>query len=948
MDFQKIEEKWKKKWEDSAIFQSEPDDRKKFYITVAYPYPSGGMHVGHVRTYTVPDIVARFKRMQGYNVLFPIAWHVTGTPIIGAVSRLKKREKKQIDVFKNVFGLMENDFKKMQSPMEYARFFIDNFYVKGMKDLGYSIDWRRQFTTNDPHYKKFIEWQHGILYSKGLQKQGLHPVKWCLQDKNPVTTHDILEGEDAEIQEFTLLKFKYGSDYLVAATLRPETIYGQTNLWVKPDTEYVKVRVGKETWIVSRVAATKLEHQKKNVSVIGKVKGKSLLGKYAIAPGIERSIMILPSEFCDPNMGTGIVTSVPSDAPYDYIALYDLQKNKNLATKHGLNYEEIKKIKPIPIISTKEYGDLAGLKICIKMGITSQKDTAKLDEATKKVYKAGFHAGKMTQQTGDWAGMPIMKAKELIKKDLISKGKADVMYEFSEPVVCRCGGMVVVANTQSWFIDYTNKKWNDQTKQCLKMMKIVPTSTRRDYEHTIDWLQQWPCIRNYGLGTPLPQDPKFIIEPLSDSTIYMAFYLIAHKITGYPSDKLKKEFFDYVMTSKGSASKVAEITGIPAQDLEEMKASVSYWYPMDWRTSANDLIQNHLTFMIFHHTAIFPLDMWPKGIAVWGMGLMEGGKMSSSKGNVVLIRDAIKLYGADTVRFFLMSSVEPWQDFDWRAAEVEKYKARVSWFYNKVLSLSKKAKQGEITLIDKWLLSEVHKIIKDTTKSLEGFQTRKATLECFFRMSDVIRWYERRAHVMNKDAIDETLWTWVKLMTPFTPFAAEELWEQLGMNPNGLDFVSVAEWPKHNNAYIDEKLNNMEGVVKQTMDDISVVRKLVKKKTKKVNVYVAPEWKRAVYDSILKNVDLSQPNKVIQQIMKNPEARKQGNDAVKFAQNVLRSAGQLKEVLSEDEEYLALKGSEKFFTDEAKCDVKVIRATQSKSERAKRSEPGKPGIEVVV
>ena len=199
MNFKKIEEKWQKRWEEAKIFEAEPSEKKKFYITVAYPYPSGGMHVGHLRTYTVPDVIARFKRMQGYNVLFPMAWHVTGTPIIGALKRLKAREKKQLYVLKEVYHMTDSELESIEKPMDFARYFIDNHYKIGMRSLGLSIDWRREFTTNDEHYSKFIEWQYLTLKKMGLIKKGLHPVKWCLNDKNPVTTHDLLEGEDADI-----------------------------------------------------------------------------------------------------------------------------------------------------------------------------------------------------------------------------------------------------------------------------------------------------------------------------------------------------------------------------------------------------------------------------------------------------------------------------------------------------------------------------------------------------------------------------------------------------------------------------------------------------------------------------------------------------------------------------------------------------------------------------
>ncbi|MBW1839793.1 MAG: leucine--tRNA ligase, partial [Deltaproteobacteria bacterium] len=582
MDFKKIEEKWQRRWKEEKIFESDPDKRKKFFITVAYPYPSGTMHIGHVRTYTVPDIISRFKRMQGFNVLFPMAWHVTGTPIIGAVNRLKEKEKKQMDVLKNVFKVSDKDLRGMQTPMGFANYFIDEHYRAGMQKLGYTVDWRRQFTTNDPHYNRFIEWQHGILYDKGLEKKGLHPVKWCLNCKNPVTTHDILEGEDADIQEFSVLKFplstgKHKGKNLVAATLRPETIFGQTNMWVRPDVDYVIARVGKEDWIMSKESAEKLPHQKKNVEIKGKVKGEQLIGEYLKAPGVKDPVIILPSEFVDPAVGTGIVTCVPSDAPYDYVALRDIQNDSKALKKYKLP-KKVKDIKVIPIIETPGFGDMAGVKIVEDMGIKNQNETEKLDDATKKVYKLGYHTGKMNSNCGKYSGMSVEKAKELVKKELLKSGKMDSILEFSEPVTCRCGHPVVVGKTETWFIDYGNKNWKAKAKKNVKSMKNLPEPSEAEFYKTIDWLDKWPCVRNFGLGTKLPQDQRFMIEPLSDSTIYMAYYLLAHRVKEYKPEQWTKSFFDYVMLEKGSLTKVSKETGIPEKELKEMKKEVQYWY----------------------------------------------------------------------------------------------------------------------------------------------------------------------------------------------------------------------------------------------------------------------------------------------------------------------------------------------------------------------------------
>jgi len=932
MDFKKIEEKWQKRWEEERLFESDPDNRKKFFITVAYPYPSGTMHVGHVRTYTVPDIVSRFKRMQGFNVLFPMAWHVTGTPIIGAVNRLKEKEKKQLHVLKNVFGVSDKDLKGMMTPMGFANYFINNHYRAGMQKLGYTIDWRRQFTTNDPHYNRFIEWQHGILYKKGLQKKGLHPVKWCLNCKNPVTTHDILEGEDADIQEFSLVKFQYKkkNQFIIAATIRPDALYGQTNMWINPDVEYVIAEVGKERWIVGKETIDKLNNQKIEAKVVGKIKGIDMIGGYCKGPIVDYKIMILPTRFIDSSVGSGIVYSA-LETPVDWIMVKEMQEDKKFCKKYKIDPKKIAKIKPIPMIKVPGMGKDLGGEILKEFNVTSSKQEEALDEAKKEIYKRVAHTGVMREICGKYAGMKQSKAKDLINKDLIKKGLVDMLLEFSEPVRCRCGHSVVVGKTDTWFIDYGNKKWKEKARKNIKNMTNVPEPSETEFYKTIDWLDKWPCVRNFGLGTKLPQDQRFMIEPLSDSTIYMAYYLLAHRVKDYKPEQWTKSFFDYVMLEKGSVAKVSKETGIPTKELTEIKKEIQYWYPLDWRCSALELIPNHLTFMVFHHTAIFAEKNWPKGIASWGMGLLEGGKMSSSKGNVVLASDAIKEYGADTTRLFLFSSVEPWQDFDWRKKEVKQYKERLIKFYSRVLQLSRKGKERKETLIDKWMLSEMNSIIQKTGDSLEGFQTRKAALECFFRMSDSIRWYERRSPEMNKAVLKEVLEKWLKMMSPFVPHTTEELWEKLGKE--GL--CSTSSWPKADKKRIDKRLDMMEEIVKQTHDDIKEIIKLVKKKPKTINIYVSPRWKFALYEKAIRMAGKS--DNIIAVLMKSDLGKKMGKDALKFAQAIQKNIGDLKQLLKAEDEVKILKDSIPFLKKEYGCNVKVFAPGESDSNKARRA-----------
>ena len=142
---------------------------------------------------------------------------------------------------------------------------------------------------------------------------------------------------------------------------------------------------------------------------------------------------------------------------------------------------------------------------------------------------------------------------------------------------------------------------------------------------------------------------------------------------------MNDQFFDEIFLNLKSDSENSY--NISPELTKEMKDEFNYWYPLDWRLSAKNIVGNHLSFHIFHHSAIFPRDKWPRGIVVFGMGLLEGNKMSSSKGNIVMLEDAIETYGSDVIRLFLMSSAEPWQDFDWRENEVKGISKRLDWFF---------------------------------------------------------------------------------------------------------------------------------------------------------------------------------------------------------------------------------------------------------------------------
>src|ERR671930_2313328 len=250
-----IEEKWRQRWDQQKIFQSDADfARRKYFITVAYPYPNSPQHIGHGRTYTLADTHARYMRMKGYNVLFPMGFHYTGTPILGMSRRVASGDKELIETFRKIYHISDQIIEGFTEPVRIANYFHNEIKL-GMKEMGYSIDWRREFTTIDKAYSKFISWQFRTLLKKGLIIQGSHPVGWCPKDENPVSQHDTIGDVEPDFNEYTVVKFRSGDFVIPAATLRPETLFGVTNMWVNPDVEYVQASVDGEKWIISKEAA---------------------------------------------------------------------------------------------------------------------------------------------------------------------------------------------------------------------------------------------------------------------------------------------------------------------------------------------------------------------------------------------------------------------------------------------------------------------------------------------------------------------------------------------------------------------------------------------------------------------------------------------------------------------------------------------------------------------
>jgi leucyl-tRNA synthetase len=846
-----VEGKWQKRWRDSKLFDSEPEEGKeKFYIIFAYPGVSGYLHVGHMRGYTYTDVIARYKRMKGYNVLFPVGSHASGNIAIAFARKIERGDEDHIEYLR-ANGCPEVEIPKLTDPQEVVRFFNDVYVNEYWRRFGFSADFRRFTCTVFEDYKRFIQWQFRQLKEKGLLIQKEYYSEFCPVE-GPVAVDpsetDIQRGGRAEKLEYTLLKFRMDDCYLLAATLRPETVFGQTNFWANPGTTYVKAKVDGETWIISRECAEKLKWQKDSVEVTGELNGRDLIGKKCRTPYIDKDVLVLPASFCEPDVGTGLVTSVPSDAPIDWMALKDLAGNEEECAKYGLKTEDVKAIQPVAIIKTKGYGDHPAVEICDEMGIRDQTDS-RLEEATKVIYKAGFHSGVMNENCGKYAGMTVAQAKDAIRDEMIGLGIADVMYDLSEEVLCRCGERVLIKKIDDqWFINYGDEDLTRKSIAQAEGMGIYPKEYGDNIKNVLEWFKERACVRmGNWLGTRFPFDEKWIIEPISDSTLYPSYYTVSKYVNSgdIKPEQLTDEFFDHVFLGRGSAREVSDSTGIDVKRVEKIRSDFEYWYPLDMNLGGKEHMTVHFPVFLMNHVAILPEKDWPRGIFTnWWITWKGGMRISKSKGGAVPIPNAAERFTVDGMRLYYTHIASPFVDVEWDEDKVQLARDKLERIHNLIDDVMKL--DGQASPIDKWLISRTNSRLKTIEVAMDSYELRETVNEIFYGIESDIRWYLKRGGE-NRETLREVLDVWIRLMSPFTPHLAEELWERIGKKP----FVSIADYPTAKEENIDRLAEESERYLISISDDISEILKVTKIKPKNIYIFTANGDQRNIFEVAL-------------------------------------------------------------------------------------------------
>jgi leucyl-tRNA synthetase len=884
--FRKIEQKWQERWAEAGIFRaSEDPGRKKFYVLEMFPYPSAaGLHMGHIRNYSMGDAFARFKRMQGFNVLYPMGYDAFGLPAENAAIKSKVHPKKYTE--EAIAGIKRNQMA-----------------------LGLSYDWTREIATCRPEYYRWNQWFFLQMLRNGLAYKKESPVNWCPKCRTVLANEQVEAGKcwrcgskvgvksleqwffriteyaDELLKDLkkldwpesikamqenwigrsegTLVYFpiKGSKERIPIFTTRPDTLYGVTFMVYAPEHPMVMklVKGTKHEDEVKKFVRKVVIEDRFSRTDEDKEKEGLYIGKHAVNPLTNDEIPIYIANFVLPDYGTGAIMAVPAHDQRDF----------QFAKKYGIPIKVV--IKPHhfdldPKDMSRAYTDSG---VLVNSGkFSGMTNTNVMDDITEYLEKKGWGKKTVQYKLRDW----------LISRQRYWGTPIPVIY-------CdKCGAVPVPENE-------------------------LPVLLPEDAEFT-------------GKGNPLANTPSFVdtkcpkcggkarretdtMDTFMDSNWYFLRFCSPHE---------KESAFD--------------------------RKAVGYWMPVDQYIGGAEHAVMHLLYARFFTKVLRDLGLVDFGepfTRLFNQGIVykDGHKMSKSFGNVVTQEEITESYGIDTARVFLLFVASPDSQLEWNEEGV----IGAYRFLKRVNSLagSSGSGRGSLNNSDRHMASRMHRTIKSVTECMEGLKFNLAIGSLMAFMNDIQRYMEDP----NKKVLHEAVEALLVMLSPFAPHTAEELWEKSGRK----GFVSVQEWPAADEGKIDPRLEIMEGLLEQTREDIRNVLKLVGKKPGKMRVYVSPVWKHEVYNEILGMA--KEPGKIVPEIMKGPHGKKHGSHALKFAQSLARNAMAMRRVLTQDEEFSALSENVKSLEKEFGCTVEIIRADTDRSEKALRAEPGKPGIEVI-
>ena len=734
-DFTAIEQKWQRKWQEEKTFAARTGetDKPKFFGLVEFPYPSGnGLHVGHARPYTAMDVVARKKRMDGYNVLFPIGY--------------------------DAFGLPTENFaiKNHIHPAKVTHDNIANFR-RQLQMLGYSFDWDREVNTTDPSYYKWTQWIFLQLYKHGLAYKTSMPVNWCTSCKCVLANEEVVEGvcercgspvirkeksqwmlritqyaqrliddldgldfiERVKIQQKNWIGRSTGAevtfkstagDDIVVFTTRPDTLFGATYMVLSPEHELVKrwlesgaLRNAADVTAYQAAAASKSDLER---TELNKEKtGVKLDGVRGVNPVNGREIPIFISDYVLATYGTGAIMAVPAHDDRDW----------EFAKKFGCEIIEV----------------VSGGEDVQKAAFTAKDETGIL------VNSAFLN------------GLTVKDAIPAVTKWLEEKGigKAKVNYKLRDWVFSR----------QRYWGEPIPMVWCDkcgwvplpEDQLPLLLPEVESYEPTDDGESPLSKMTDWVNTTCPCCGGPARRETDTMPQ-WAGSSWYFLRYMDPHNDTALASPEALQD-----------------------------------WSPVDWYNGGMEHTTLHLLYSRFWHKFLYDIGVVPtrepyQKRTSHGMILGEGGeKMSKSRGNVINPNDIIDQYGADTMRTYIMFIGDFEKAAAWSANAVKGCKR----FLDRVWNLCEMDHQGED--YSQANLAAVHRTIRKVSEDIEAMKFNTAIAALMALVND---FYANGASRGDMKAL-------LLMLSPFAPHLCEEQWEVMGFAAETGKMISQSAWP---------------------------------------------------------------------------------------------------------------------------------------------------------
>ncbi len=759
-NFKTIEEKWQKQWEDNKTYRVEEDESKeKYYVLEMFPYPSGRIHMGHVRNYSIGDVIARYKRLQGFNVLHPMGWDAFGLPAENAAQ--KNNSHPAIWTYSNI---------------EYMRI--------QLRQLGLSYDWDREIATCDAEYYQWEQLLFIEMFKKGIVYQKINTVNWCESCQTVLANEQVIENccwrcdqlvqprkmngwffkitdyaeellDDLDslpgwpekvstmqrnwIGKSTGLTCEFPVDGMDVSipifTTRPDTIFGVTFMSIAPEHPLLNILIkgiDYQDAVLAFADEIIVEKQRQSIEEEPIKRGK-FTGRYCVNPFNGQKIPIYVANFVLMEYGTGAVMAVPAHDERDF----------EFAKKYNL------KIAPVVIPD--------GLNL----------DPNKMEEASTI-------PGTLVN-SGQFTGMDSIRSQAEI-----------IQYAVENQI----GGPHVTYRLRDWGIS-RQRYWGAPIPMihCDKCgVQPVPVA---------DLPVLLPEDKDHGAKCkPLHQRDSF------KTTICPGCGGAAQRET------------DTMDTFMESSWYFARYTSPRVSDSPLDKKKASYWLAVDQYIGGVEHAILHLLYSRFFTKVLrdlgyLDIDEPFTNLLTQGMVIKDGSKMSKSKGNVVDPHDLIGEYGADTVRLFSLFAAPPERDLEWNAQGVEgasRFLNRVYRFIltHKDLLCEKCPWPAELSESGRGLNRKTHQTIKKVTENIEHnfhFNTAiSGMMELFNVLSSTLS--EDNKETTEPAVIQEAVTHLLVLLSPMVPHFAAEMWELSGNSGS----VEEQTWPKYNKEAVKEEL----------------------------------------------------------------------------------------------------------------------------------------------